>query len=108
MPYFALLYDVVDDFVARRTPFRTEHLRLAGEAHNRGDLVLAGALSDPTDTALIIFRCANKSIVEDFARRDPYVVNGLVKKWTVRPWNVVVGQASETVPSAPPSGGRLQ
>ena len=108
MPYFALLYDVVDDFVVRRTPFRTEHLRLAAEGHNRGDIVLAGALSEPADTALIIFRCADRSVAEDFARRDPYVVNGLAKKWTVRPWNVVVGPASETVPSASSSGGRLR
>ena len=104
MPYFALFYDVVDDFVARRAPFRADHLCLAGEAHNRGDIVLAGALAEPADTALIIFHCADKSIAEDFARRDPYVVNGLVKKWSVRPWNVVVGQAPETAPS----GGRLQ
>jgi uncharacterized protein YciI len=104
MPYFALLYDVVDDFVARRAPFRAEHLRLAGEAHNRGDIVLAGALAEPADTALIIFFSADKSIAEDFARRAPYVVNGLVKKWSVRPWTVVVGQASETAPSR----GRLQ
>jgi uncharacterized protein len=108
MPYFALFYDVVDDFVARRAPFREGHLRLAREAHNRGDIVLAGALSDPADTALIIFHCADKSVAEDFALRDPYVVNGLVKKWTVRPWTVVVGQAPDTVPSASPSGGRLQ
>ncbi|MDQ1406550.1 MAG: uncharacterized protein QOG55_2179 [Acidobacteriaceae bacterium] len=105
MAYFALLYDVVDDFVARRAPFRAEHLRLASEAHNRGDILLAGALAEPADTALIIFHCADKSVAEDFARRDPYVVNGLVKKWTVRPWTVVIGQTPEI---ASPSGGRLQ
>ena len=105
MPYFALLYEVVDDFVARRAPFRAEHLRLAGEAHNHGDIVLAGALAEPADTALIIFHCGDKAVAEDFARRDPYIVNGLVKKWTVRPWTVVVGQTSET---SAPSGGRLQ
>jgi uncharacterized protein YciI len=105
MPYFALFYDVVDDFVARRAPFRAEHLRLAAEAHDRGDIVLAGALAEPADTALIILRCADKSVAEDFARRDPYVVNGLVKKWTVRPWIVVVGQTPEITS---PSGGRLQ
>jgi len=105
MPHFALLYDAVDDFVARRVPFRTEHLRLAGDAHSRGDIVLAGVLVEPVDTALIIFRCVDKSVAEDFARRDPYVVNGLVKKWTVRPWTVVVGQTSE---SASSSGGPLQ
>jgi hypothetical protein len=105
MPDFALFYDVVDDFVARRAPFRGEHLRLAGEAHNRGNIVLAGALVEPADTALIIFHCADKSVGEDFPRRAPYVVNGLVKKWSVPPWNVVVGQTAET---ASPSGGRLQ
>jgi len=105
MRYFALLYDVVDDFVYRRAAFRAEHLRLAGEAHNRGDIILAGALGEPDDTAPIIFHCTEKSIVEGFARRDPYVVNGLVKEWTVRPWTVVVGQASET---SSPLSGRLQ
>jgi uncharacterized protein YciI len=104
MPYFALFYDVVDDFVARRAPFRAEHLRLAREAHNRGDIVLAGALADPADTALIVFHCADKSVAENFAIRDPYVSGGLVKKWTLRPWTVVVGQTSEIVSSS----GRLK
>jgi uncharacterized protein YciI len=104
MPYFALLYEVLDDFVARRAPFRAEHLHLAGEAHNRADIVLAGALAEPA-AALIIFHCAEKSVAEDFARRDPYVVNGLVKKWTVRPWTVVVGHTPENVSS---SSGRWE
>jgi uncharacterized protein YciI len=104
MPYFALFYDVVDDFVARRDPFRSEHLRLAAESHQRGEIVMAGALAEPP-AALLIFHSADKSSAESFARNDPYVVNGLVKKWSVRPWNVVVGQASEAVSS---SGGRLQ
>jgi uncharacterized protein len=73
MPYFALMYEVVDDFVARRVPFRAEHLRCAGESHARGEIVMAGALADPADAALIIFRCVNRSIAEEFARRDPYV-----------------------------------
>jgi uncharacterized protein len=105
MPYFALFYEVVDDFVGRRASFRNEHLRLAGEANSRGDLLLGGALVEPADAALLVFNCANKLIVEGFAKRDPYVVNGLVRKWTVRPWNVVVGQNAEPVTS---SSGRLQ
>lgn len=91
MKYFALFYDVVDDFVARRAAFRTEHLRLAQEAHQRGALVLAGALSDPTDRALLVFRTPDAAVVEAFARSDPYVIHGLVKRWEVRPWNVVIG-----------------
>jgi len=90
MGYYALFYDVVDDFANKRTPFRGEHLRLAQEAHNRGEVVLAGALADPP-AALLVFRAADRSVVEDFARRDPYVTNGLVARWEVRPWAVVIG-----------------
>ena len=102
MNYYALFYEVIDDYVARRAQFRQEHLRLAGEARKRGELVFAGALAEPADRALLVFHVDNKTKVEDFARKDPYVVNGLVKKWEVRPWNVVVGNqppASSTVAS---------
>ena len=92
MPYFALFYrEVVSDFIARRAAYRDEHLRLAREAHARGELVLAGALADPPDGALLVFRSADALPAEDFVRKDPYVLNGLVKRWEVRPWNVVVG-----------------
>ena len=110
MNYYALFYEVVDDFVARRTPFRQEHLRLANEARERGEIVFAGALADPADRALIVFRAADKSNAEAFARKDPYVVNGLVKKWEVRPWNVVVGNEQPASPasSAPPTRAILR
>jgi uncharacterized protein len=91
MEYYALFYDVVDDFVARRAAFREEHLRLAREAHDRSELLLAGALSEPSDRALLVFRVADRRTVEDFARHDPYVTHGLVKHWEVRPWAVVIG-----------------
>jgi uncharacterized protein YciI/heme-degrading monooxygenase HmoA len=91
MNYYALLYELVGDMVTRRVPFRQEHLRLAREARERGELVLAGALAEPVDRALLVFRVDDKSKVESFARNDPYVVNGLATKWEVRPWNVVVG-----------------
>jgi uncharacterized protein YciI len=80
MVYFALFYEVVDDFVARRLPYREEHLRLARAAHHRGELLLAGALTEPADRALLVFRGVARSVVEDFARADPYVTNGLVTR----------------------------
>ncbi len=94
MGYFALFYDVVDDYVARRTVYRQEHLQYAQAALQRGELVLAGAFSDPVDRALLIFRAADRSVVEAFARNDPYVTNGLVTHWEVRPWTVVIGNVS--------------
>jgi uncharacterized protein YciI len=91
MNYFALFYDVVDDFISRRAAFREEHLRLVREAHRRGELILGGALTDPADKALLVFRTQDRAAVEAFARSDPYVLNGLVIKWEVRSWAVVVG-----------------
>ena len=90
MNYYLLFYHVVDDYVARRAQFRDEHLRLARAAHERGELILGGALADPADAALLVFRAADKSVVEDFVQADPYVINGLVKKWEIRPWTVVI------------------
>ena len=90
--YYALFYDeLVDDFVNRRAAFREEHLRLARESFDRAEIQLAGALADPADGALLIFLADNAGVAEEFARNDPYVKNGLVKKWHVRRWTVVVG-----------------
>ena len=101
MPYFVLTYDVVEDFVSKRTPFRPSHLKEVREAHARGELVMAGALGDPAG-ALLVFRAADKSVPERFAKADPYVKEGLVTNWRVRPWTVVVGQdPAETPPGLP-------
>src|SRR6267154_2227735 len=77
MNYYALLYELVEDMVTRRVPFREEHLRLAREAREHGELVLAGSLADPVDRALLVFHVDNKSKVEAFARKDPYFIPGL-------------------------------
>jgi len=86
MGYYALFYEVVDDFVGRRVPYREEHLRLANAANRRGELVLVFALADPADGALLIFRADASEAASSLAQNDPYVRNGLVKHWEVRPW----------------------
>ena len=86
-----LFYDVVDDYVERRTQFRQIHLELAQQSQQRGELVLAGALAEPADGAVLVFRGDSRDIAEAFAKADPYVKNGLVKAWRVRKWTTVVG-----------------
>jgi uncharacterized protein YciI len=90
MKYFALFYDVVDGFAERRMPFRGEHLQLVREAHARGEIVIAGALGDPPESALLVFRVPSSLVAEEFAKRDPYIRQGLVVGWKVKPWAVVV------------------
>jgi uncharacterized protein YciI len=89
--HYLLLYDVVSDYVERRAPLRAEHLALARASHARGELVLGGALADPVDGAVLVFRGDSPAAAEAFARADPYVRHGLVTRWRVRAWNTVVG-----------------
>ena len=96
MPFFALFYDLVDNFVERRQPYRADHLALLDQAQRDGRLVLAGPLK-PADTALLVFRADSAADVEAIVARDPYVAKGLVKSWRVREWTVVIGTAAGDV-----------
>jgi uncharacterized protein YciI len=88
---YALIYHVADDYMERRPAFRSEHLALAQAAHEHGELLLGGAFADPADTALLIWRTDGPDPIEAFVASDPYVANGLVKRWEIRPWTVVIG-----------------
>lgn len=91
MKHFLLFYDGAPDYLARRPQHRDAHLKHAWAAADRGALVVAGALADPVDGAVLMFAGDDKWVAEDFARADPYVLNGLVAKWHVREWTTVVG-----------------
>ncbi len=90
--HYLLFYDVVSDYAERRNAFRVAHLARARAAVARGDLVLGGALANPLDGAVLLFRGESPSVAEEFARHDPYVINGLVARWRVREWTTVVGR----------------
>jgi len=89
--YYILFYKTTDNYVERRKPFREAHLSLALDAYNKGVLIMAGALADPTDEAVLVFKGESPEVANEFAHRDPYVINGLITEWTVRPWTVVIG-----------------
>jgi len=89
--HYLLTYDVSDDYLARRPAYRDEHLAYAWAAADRGELLLAGALADPVDSAVLLFEGDTPAVADAFARDDPYVKAGLVVRWRVRPWQTVVG-----------------
>lgn len=88
--YYVLFYKTVDNYIEKRAPFREEHLKLANAARGNGTLIMAGALADPADEALLVFKAKSPQVAEDFAKNDPYVKNGLITEWKVRAWTVVV------------------
>ena len=95
MPYFAVIFHTVDDYVSRRAQFREAHVAMVRDAHARGEIVLAGAFADPVDRALLIFKGPDRSVADRFVDADPYTKNGLVKKVEIREWTVVTPQEAK-------------
>ncbi|HXC25053.1 MAG TPA: YciI-like protein [Gemmatimonadaceae bacterium] len=94
--HYLLFYDVSDEYLVKRGAFRAEHLTLGWQAVERGELVLGGALADPVDGAVLLFTGESPDVAERFAKADPYVTNGLVKRWYVRAWTTVIGEQAST------------
>jgi uncharacterized protein YciI len=92
--HYLLFYEVGEDYVPRRTEFRGAHLALGWEAAERGELVLGGALANPVDGAVLLFKGDSPEVAEKFARADPYVTNGIVRRWHVREWTTVIGETA--------------
>lgn len=92
--HYLLFYDYCPDYLERRAEFRAEHLRLAWQAQARGELVLGGALADPVDGGVLLFKGESAEVAERFVAADPYVRNGLVTRWRVRPWTTVIGEGA--------------
>jgi uncharacterized protein YciI len=94
MSHWLLMYDLAPDYLDRRPAHRNRHLALAWAAADRDELVLGGPVGDPTDLALLLF--TSEQAARAFAEADPYVANGLVTRWRVRPWTTVVGKDAAT------------
>jgi uncharacterized protein YciI len=92
--HWLLMYEVGPEYLERRGEFRAEHLKMGWAASERGELVLGGALAEPVDGTVLLFKSESADAAESFAKSDPYVLNGLVKKWTVRKWTTVIGDGA--------------
>jgi uncharacterized protein len=97
MKHFVLFYDYPADFRERRTPHRALHLQHCKASVTRDALQLAGAFAeDDPPLGMFLFKAETPKIAEDFARADPYVLNGVVKSWRVGEWVTVVGESALT------------
>ncbi len=87
--YWVLLYEYVDDMVARRDPFRPGHLELIAAYRDAGHLVNAGAVGSPPAGGLLVFGPDGRDAAERFVAEDPYGSAGLVTSHRIEAWNVV-------------------
>lgn len=94
--HYLLFYEGGPDYEQQRRPYRSAHLDYARAAAARDELVLGGAFANPIDGAVLLFRGDSSAAAEEFAKNDPYVVNGVVTRWYIREWTTVVGPDAET------------
>ncbi|MAM88720.1 MAG: hypothetical protein CME36_15555 [unclassified Hahellaceae] len=94
--HYMMFYNLAPDYLERRDEYRLAHLQHAWAAQSRGELVLAGALADPADAAMLLFSCEDPEVPKQFALADPYFEHGLVTGFEVRLWATVVGEAAST------------
>jgi len=89
--FYTLKYNVVPDYLEKRTPHREDHFAFLTPYFDRGELIMGGAFDNISEGVQIIFRVEDKKLVEDFALNDPYVKSGVVTNWKVVQWNVAIG-----------------
>ncbi len=90
---YALQYEYVGDSLEKRKPHRPAHLALVAKQVEKGNLILGGALNNPPTGGLLIFRNVTPNDIEQFVKEDPYMVNGVVVKYSISPYMAVVGDA---------------
>ena len=89
--YHLLTLDYVEDILEKRDPYRADHIAGAKAAEADGKVVLAGALQNPTDAGVFVFKDCDEAFVDAFVKADAYDKAGLVPGYTIRPWMIVVG-----------------
>src|SRR5262245_24134810 len=90
--HYLLFYEKAPGYAEREAPLQAAHRAHVFAAVFRGELMLGGPLADPLDGAqALLFRADSATVAEAFAAADPYVINGIVNRWRVRPWQTVVG-----------------
>ncbi len=90
--YYALFYELCDDYMERRQAVRSLHFEHLTPYHERGQLLMAGAFDQASDGAMLLFKDVDRAFIERFAQGDPYVAAGVVTGWKIAKWNVAVGQ----------------
>jgi uncharacterized protein len=89
---FLLEYKYIENMIEKRAPHRSAHLEHADNFVKRNILIAGGAIVPEVDRGVLVFKADSAAVVEEFAKADPYVKQGLVTSYTVKEWMVVIGK----------------
>ena len=87
-PKFLMTYEATPEGLALAGQHLPAHVARLDLFCGRGTLLMAGPVMDATGRAFGVF--TSREAAEDFIREDPFIVHGVVARWTVVPWNEVL------------------
>ena len=86
---YVMTYRAAEDFLPLAQQHGAAHVARLHEFHDRGVLLMVGTFQEPMNgEAMGVF--TTREAAEEFIAGDPFVLNGVVAHWTVRPWDEVL------------------
>ena len=86
---YVLFYETADGGIANAPVLFPAHKVRLDKFHGRGTLLMVGTFADAQhDGSMAIF--TTRDAAEEFARDDPFIVNGVVSSWRVLEWNEIL------------------
>ncbi len=86
---FVLFYESADDVASKAPQHFAAHRARWADFRDRGSLLMIGTFSNPQDDGSMgIF--TTREAAEEFATGDPFVLEGVVRRWFVRGWNEAI------------------
>ena len=83
---FVLRYESAEHVRERAPAHFDAHFALMRAFHERGELLMMGPFDDPqSEGAMGVFM--TREAAEAFVAGDPFVHEGVVRRWEVRGWN---------------------
>jgi uncharacterized protein len=83
---YVLMYESSDDVLSKVPDHMPAHSAHGQSFHDRGLLIAYGPFGDPqTQGSMAVF--TSREAAEEFAKEDPFVLNGVVRRWEIREWD---------------------
>lgn len=85
VPKHVMFYEATPEGLAKASDHLPGHIARLDLFQARGTLMMAGPLLDGSGRALGVF--TSRAAAEDFIAGDPFVVHGVVSRWTIVEWS---------------------
>jgi uncharacterized protein YciI len=86
---YVLFYESADDVGSKAPAHWPAHQARWADFQARDVLLMIGTFSNPQEEgSMAIF--TTREAAEEFATGDPFVLNGVVRRWYIRGWNEAI------------------